>query len=356
MKDLDVSSVAQGVRIVACLTLLATAPLARAHAQEEQEDQKAAEPSPARVHMPDGQLKSHSIRVYVNREIQPSQEPKLQLLRAHVVSEKTEAEKEKLEPRVVAPGQEWIESVDGQEVRRTGTLLMFDLGKMKFGYKGTLRVTPIVSWTEGEATHLAVGTGEVNVANIVGIAAWALVVVVAGVGLVILLAARGGGSPARFLIGAHGHLSLAQAQIACWTIAIGGIVLGYGFVRLQIPEIPTSLLALMGASLTTGGVAFFKDDERARAAPPASVAASVAATGAGPPLVAGDLVRAFTPGQPPVLSLAKAQMLFWTVLLLVLFISKSVLDGAIWAVPWPLVGLMGFSQAGYLAPKLAPKP
>jgi hypothetical protein len=58
-------------------------------------------------------------------------------------------------------------------------------------------------------------------------------------------------------------------------------------------------------------------------------------------------------GQPPELSLAKAQMLFWTVLLLLLFITKSILDGEIWEVPWGLVALMGFSQAGYLAPKLA---
>ena len=56
------------------------------------------------------------------------------------------------------------------------------------------------------------------------------------------------------------------------------------------------------------------------------------------------------------LSLAQAQMLFWTMLLIVLFVTKSILDGAIWNVPWPLVGLRGFSQAGYLAPKLATQP
>jgi len=50
--------------------------------------------------------------------------------------------------------------------------------------------------------------------------------------------------------------------------------------------------------------------------------------------------------------LAKAQMLFWTLLLLVIFVSESILDGVIWDVPWPLVALMGFSQAGCLAPKL----
>jgi hypothetical protein len=70
----------------------------------------------------------------------------------------------------------------------------------------------------------------------------------------------------------------------------------------------------------------------------------------------GDLVRGFTPGRDPELSLSKAQMLFWTVLLLVLFVSKSILEGQIWAVPWELVALMGFSQAGYLAPKVASPP
>jgi len=46
----------------------------------------------------------------------------------------------------------------------------------------------------------------------------------------------------------------------------------------------------------------------------------------------------------------------WTVLLIVLFVTKSILDGAIRNVPWPLVGLLGFSQAGYLVPKLATHP
>ncbi len=355
MKNLDVSSFAQGVGKVASLLVMMSAlsALALAQAQPDPDDQSEDQP-PIRIYMPDGQLKSHSIRLYANREIQPDQKPRLDLLRSHAVTEQTEGETKLLEPKVVAPGQEWIESVDGQEVRRSGTLLMFDLSNVDFQYKGVLRVTPVVSWEDENGPHLAVGPDEVNVANIVNTSVWTLAVVVVALLIVILLARRGGGNPLRLLIGAHGHLSLAQAQIACWTVVVGGIVLGYGFVRLQIPEIPESLLALMGASLSTGGVAFFKDAEKVRAA--AAAAAPGAAAAPKPALAIGDLVRAFTPGQPPELSLAKAQMLFWTVLLLVLFLSKSVLDGAIWAVPWPLVALMGFSQAGYLAPKLAPQP
>jgi hypothetical protein len=84
--------------------------------------------------------------------------------------------------------------------------------------------------------------------------------------------------------------------------------------------------------------------------------APIAATGKGQTARSwawGDLVRIFQPGREPELSLAKAQMLFWTILLLVLFVSKSILEGQIWDVPWPLVALMGFSQLGYLAPKVA---
>jgi hypothetical protein len=45
-------------------------------------------------------------------------------------------------------------------------------------------------------------------------------------------------------------------------------------------------------------------------------------------------------------------MLFWTVLTLTLFVAKSLLEGNLWEVPWPMVALMGMGQAGYLAPKL----
>ncbi|MGH6943819.1 MAG: hypothetical protein ACREH6_06330 [Geminicoccaceae bacterium] len=66
-----------------------------------------------------------------------------------------------------------------------------------------------------------------------------------------------------------------------------------------------------------------------------------------------DLITDFTPRRE--LSLARAQMLFWTALMLVVFVLKSVLEGVVWAVPWEMVALMGLSQAGYLAPKLAPQ-
>ena len=55
--------------------------------------------STVRIYMPDGQLKSHSIRVYVTRDILPNQDPRLQLLRSHAVTKKAVAEAA-LEPEI----------------------------------------------------------------------------------------------------------------------------------------------------------------------------------------------------------------------------------------------------------------
>lgn len=303
-----------------------------------------------RMYMQDGQLKSHSIRVYVTRDILPSQNPRLRLLRSHAVTKKAVDEATLEEPGLVAPSQEWVESVDGQQVRRSGTLLLFDISNIDFGYKAMLRVMPVVSWAEGDIERVAVGAREVNVGNIVATMWWTALVVGLALLVVIVLSWRAGGNPLLLLTGVDGHLSLAQTQISCWTVAVGSVVLGYGLIKLEIPNIPPSLLALMGASLATGGIAFFQDAQKQQAA------IKVGVVPVQQVLAFGDLVRVFPTGQVPELSLAKAQMLFWTVLLLALFVSKSILDGVIWEVPWALVALMGFSQAGYLAPKLAPQP
>ena len=302
------------------------------------------------LYMPDGQLKSHTIRIYVSENIKHAQTPKLWLIRSHAVTKKTQDNKLKdKEPILVAPGQQWIESVEGVKVQRGGTILLFDLSQVDFGLRAMMRVLPVVSWMENGVKRITVGVNMVNVGNVISATSWTVLIV--GMTLLVIfgLALKTGGNPLMLFAGADGHLSLAQSQVACWTIAVGGVVLGYGFIRFEIPTIPTSLLVLMGASLTTGGLGYFKDAQKQKSAPPSTKSK------AGTVLSIGDLVRVFTAGQQPVMSLAKAQMLFWTILLLMLFLSKSILEGAIWDVPWSLVALMGFSQAGYLIPKLVPK-
>ena len=306
-------------------------------------------PAPAadslRLYMPDGQLISHGLTVYVTTNLSLSQKPRLRLYRSHAITEASEDEDLPLTPVLVVPGQQWSETFLGRQVTPTGTILMFDTSSMGLGGKAMVRVRPLLFWEGGGCV---LGPREINVGDIRYAITWTVVLVVATFLIVLILARAKKENPMLLLTGVDGHLALSQAQIACWTIVVGSVVLGYGLIQREIPEIPASLIVLMGASLVTGGVAYFQDVKKA--------AAVAAATGSGPEALNwrwGDLIRIFSPDRPPELSLAKAQMLFWTVLLLVLFVSKSILEGAIWEVPWPLVALMGFSQAGYLAPKVA---
>jgi len=295
--------------------------------------------------MPDGQLISHGLAVYVTTNLTASQKPLLRLLRSHAITEATADEDKPLTPVLVVPGQQWTETYLGRQVTPTGTILMFNTAPMSLAGKAMVRVRPMLSWDGGGCV---LGPSEINVADIRFAIAWTVAVVVITLLLVVILARAKKENPMLLLTGLDGHLALSQAQIACWTIVVGSVVLGYGLIRREIPEIPGSLIVLMGASLATGGVAYFQDIKKATA---------TAAKGGSMPALDwrwGDLIRIFhEDGRPPELSLSKAQMLFWTVLLLLLFLSKSILEGGIWEVPWPLVALMGFSQAGYLAPKVA---
>lgn len=310
---------------------------------------------PLTLYMPDGQLASHSIRVYVTHDIPETAQPRLQLFGDNAVVKSPNGSTDGLwEPRLVAPRQKWTEpGPDGRTlIGRDGTLLVFDLNSIAFDGRAMRRLLPVVKWTEGGKTFVVAGQGEVNLGSTPWAAAWTGTVVAIALLIVFVLSWIGGNwwSPAGLLTGVDGHLSLAQTQVAVWTVAVGSIVLAYGLVRLKIPDIPESLLALMGASLATGGVGFIRDAVNSEAAVRRGVAISRVES-----WHFSDLLRIFTPGsgqQAGELSMAKAQMLFWTVLLVVLFITKSVLEGAIWNVPWELVALMGFSQAGYLAPKL----
>jgi hypothetical protein len=51
------------------------------------------------------------------------------------------------------------------------------------------------------------------------------------------------------------------------------------------------------------------------------------------------------------LSLSRLQMLFWTVIIIIMFIAKSIIAGLLWDIPWTLVALMGVSQLGYIGGK-----
>jgi hypothetical protein len=251
----------------------------------------------------------------------------------------------------VAPHQQLYQTVNGQQIASIGTVLLFDLRHYPLPfYKAMIRVTPVVSWTDPSVaatdSPVAVGAREIYIGNAPGAYGHTLILIAFLVGGIAILSRRITGRASHVLCGPDGRLSLARVQVAAWTIAVGGVVVAFGLVRLEVPEIPESLVVLMGLSFLTGGISYFQANKTPPPPPPLSPDPRRA------PALA-DLVRESAPGQDdgrP--SLARAQMVFWTGLLLVLFVAKSLLDGAIWAVPWQMVALMGISQAGYLSPKM----
>lgn len=301
-----------------------------------------------RLFMPDGQLQSHLVRVYVTPDIATSDlnSVSLRLYTSHVFTSSNPKEKKEYHPLAIDRSHEWEQEIGGVKVHPKGTMLLFDLGDYPIpNYKTAMRVRPELTWsTPKDVGAHAIGEKEVYLANPIGTYIWTFSTIGALLVLLGMMGKRSGGRAIYLLCEPNGKLSLSRVQMALWTIAIGGMVEAFGFIKLQVPDIPETLLALMGASLLTTGVSYIKSDQ------------SVADKKIEPHwynLVQDTHLESGKFSLTP-LSLARAQMLFWTVITLAIFVSKSILDGVLWQVPVELVGLMGMSQLAYLAPKLVP--
>jgi hypothetical protein len=336
--------------------------------------------TPVRLYMPDGQLISSPVRVFVDKDLPPfdpdkDEAPKLRLFGGHAVTPETPGDRATFAPLEVIPHQSWNESANGMTRTLCGTLLLFDLshGELIEWWKPMRRAQPVLTWT-GSDLGKATLPSPVNLGN--GPAAWGwtgllMLVVVVLIGQLAGLirrrraSAQPGGTtpqpPFCLLCADDGHLSLSKVQVAAWTLAIATVVFYYGLIRVEVPSIPEQLVALLGFSLATGGISYLAPPSASTAPttggaggqpPPAQPAAGAASDGKAknvPRL--SDLLRNFPDDGPPQLSVARAQMLVWTILVLILFVAKSALEGTLWAVPWQLVALTGISQAGYLGPK-----
>ncbi len=359
--------------------------------------------SPNAVEMPDAQLESANLRVWLPQPLPVPGRIWLCLLTSHTAINGVARQLPALELALMAQGSHLVPVADGPAVAQAGTLLMFksrtDLLPM---WKPVMRVRPLLIWASADGSlHQLIGGHDVHIGQ--APAAWALTA--AGLlvffGMMVGLTRRGP-SIMGMLVGDDGHLSLSKLQMGLWTLAVGMVVLYFAILRLDVPSVPESLVALMGMSLATTGISFHAAAKTAQAvdqaagqataqaeaqaaaradhaaaATVAQVSAAVAADSdvtllmvsppalppAVPPAVlravaaAGvtwlwsDLVVVDQDDGSRVVSLARAQMLFWTGLLLIVFITKTVLHGSLWEIPWSLVALMGISQVGYLAPK-----
>ncbi|MDD5323413.1 MAG: hypothetical protein PHD43_22960 [Methylococcales bacterium] len=305
--------------------------------------------------MADGQLKSHPLRLFVTRDIDESMSPRLMLTGSHAITQKNAAEDQLIAPMLIAQNQKSEQTINDTQVTLTGTLLLFDLRHYPIpAYKTVMRLTPTLTWQEGSgmgSKKVAIGAHEVYLANPVPAFILPFTMVVLLILLIAFMAKRSHKSAIQFICDKEGHLSLARTQVALWTVAIGSLVTAYGFMRLEVPQIPSSLVALMGLSLATGAISYTQSEKNKDASSAAHAGVNPSSNSLHKTALA-DLVMDYSESPAGSLSLARAQMVLWTALTLLLFIVKSILDGNLWAVPWELVALMGLSQVGYLAPKI----
>ena len=326
-----------------------------------------ADAEPVMISVADGQMASHLFEVRLNRPVSWTNSPRLRLHVSHSLLERLPGEGDPIPPTEISAGFQWADPIRGASGRtvpapRTGTLLLFSLESFQIHpVKPILRVRPVLEWVEGGVTNQTVAPREVYLGNpVAAIGETGLLVVLIAFVIGLISYHRTADlvlKPTRTyrwlaaLCNPDGTLSLWRTQLAAWTVAIGWMVLLFGALRLEVPEVPESLVALMGMSLLTGGFSAHKqsnDDGESEDREPVRPGFL--------PTRIGDLLTAFNVQTGRVeLSIAKAQMVIWTLIALVLFVGKSLVDGALWPVPWQLVALMGLSQAGYVAPKYAEK-
>jgi hypothetical protein len=321
-------------------------------------------PSPSvapQMNVPEGQLRSSPIRVYVSpTNLDDNVKPQLQLAPFKGWTKDTSVDAfAKHDPKLVAPNQSWIENVAGENVQRHGTLMIFDLSEFPIArYKASTRVIPILTWQSTGGDKGKIVGQAIYLGNFWPAVGWTLITMIVLLRFIRSMAKKTKPSSLYLLAGPDNYMSLWRTQLAAWTIAVGSMVFLFGIIQLKVPRIPDSLVALMGLSIATGSLSAVADKTKSQKMAQAAAASaadltqsSAAPTPAEKPRLF-HLISSYDPSTKSVLlSIPKAQMVFWTGIILILFVLKSWLTGELWEVPWELVTLTGVSQAGYITDK-----
>ncbi len=316
--------------------------------------------NPVKMIFPDGQMSNRLLPVFVaNVYLQASEnEVSLQMKDSFPgMSLGSNLDNLSFSPLLIDRNQSWTvnELVAGQLTPRVyrGTLLLFDVSAFQLPFfRPFAQVVPVLRWPENNDGHscqqlLSSGQARVNIGNAVGVFFQTGLLLFCMFLLLFAIAAKRYGTWRRvidLLCESNGKLSLSKVQMTIWTLAIVGIVAVYSQTKMALPDIPWTLLALMGSSYATRALARWNDKELP-AMPDTNDAPTLPTEQRMKPSIAHLVCD-----HQGCLSLPRAQMLVWTVLTVSIFVTKSLLDGQMWDVPIELVALMGLSQVGYAVP------
>jgi len=305
--------------------------------------------------MKDGQLRSHPVRVHVlETEISRNMNPELCLAKLSDGNiekmKKTGCPGTTHKPLEIATNQVYIDDRTGEKVPKSATLLIFDLRKFKINaFLTGSRVLPILEWKDPQnlQEYKAISEKEVYLSNRTGTIIWTFFTLIFFFIIAYLLTK----DDSKRLLGfvtINGRMSMSLTQMALWTIAVGGVVFGIGLMRLEVPEIPQNLVLLMVGATGTAGFGHWQYYRWRRYKKRKDSLKNDINI---PEKIFDKLKTIFDVEEDGIFrpSLAKGQIFFWTLITLILFIVKSILEGQLWNVPEQLVLLMGISQASFLA-------
>lgn len=304
-----------------------------------------------RVYMEDGQIYTRDVRVCVpDRKITLEMNPRLSL-------GTTKRKRKKIAPIEIATNQQWKEI--GKEGIQTGTLLLFNLAESGYSmsiFKACERVLPILRWQESETSSqdkeisgkemIAVSARYIVLGNEIGAFILTLIMVLIFLFIIKLFFNQYKDKLSDLIVILGGKVSLSLFQMALWTVVLGFMVMWFGLMRLKVPHIPDTLVLLMGLSAGTSAVGHFQEHRLRKQIDKGLVIKSKTKINK---KLSSMLMISINGEEDP--SLAKAQLLFWTFITIILFVVKSYLEGELWDIPYQLVFLMGISQGTFLARK-----
>lgn len=313
--------------------------------------------------MADGQLRSHPVKVFVaNANIITEMKPELYLIGIYQSTRIQFGDMlnsaHPFKPYQVASDQTMSYNIDGIPITLTGTMMIFSLDtiKMKINDAG-MRVLPVLRWisketktkdgkTEIEYTKV-ISENEIYIGNGIGAIFYTIILLIVITLIIFAFEWVRKKRPLDVIRTYDGNISLSLTQMALWTLAVGAMVFAFGLMHLDVPDIPDSLIVLMGLSVATGAVGHYqthmlKDLDK-------SLGREINNKKSSKKYFSGlASIINITIENKEYPSIAKAQYLFWTLTTIILFVYKSAVEGRLWSVPEELVFLMGISQGSYL--------
>lgn len=255
-------------------------------------------------------------------------------------------------PKYYAENQIRTIIIEEKDIAKTGTLFIFSIKNLKIPfYKAAGRYVPILKVTYNNnvkdsvasTVKLIISDKNIYIANQIGAFLISFVLCFLVVSFIYVLIKLSGKSFFQLFTVFGCKSSLSLTQLGLWTISAGYIILAYGLTRQEIPEIPITLISLIGLSIFTSAFGYNQSQQKAEITKSNGISNSTDTMVSDiKSLVSIEINGKLYP------SIAKAQYLFWTLLTIILFVYKSIVEGVIWNIPEELVFLMGLSQGSFL--------